>query len=186
MLPGMNSLAVSPTAIQDSELLQWFVVYSKPRKEASAQLHLQHRGIHVFAPKVLLPECLGTQRRLVALFPNYLFVKIRPLQDYYAVLWSPGVSRFVTSQAGVPARLDEGVVAVLMERADTRGIITARPDLKVGQSIEVTRGPFDGLIGIITKPPDSKGRVKVLMQLLNRQPVKVDVPVHSLRATWVV
>ncbi len=165
---------------------QWFVVYSKPRKEASAQFHLQRRGIEVFAPKVLLPECLGRRTSVVQLFPNYLFVKIDPLEDFYTVLWSPGVSRFIASRDGVPAALDEAVVTFLMEQTSEHGIITAHADLQVGQQVEVTRGPFDGLIGIITRPPDAKGRVKVLMQLLNRQPVKVDLPVHSLRATWTI
>ena len=54
----------------------------------------------------------------------------------------------------------------LRERADADGVITARADLKVGAQVEVARGPFDGLIGIITRPPDAKGRVKVLMQLV--------------------
>lgn len=165
---------------------RWYVVYSKPRKEASAQFHLERRGVEVFAPKMLLPAYLERRTRLVPLFPNYLFVKIDPAADFYTVLWTPGVSRFIVSQGGTPAQLDEAIVSFLKERADGEGVITARADLKVGAQVEVTRGPFDGLIGIITRPPDAKGRVKVLMQLLNRQPVRVDVPVHSLRAAWVV
>jgi transcriptional antiterminator RfaH len=182
----MEALAVTPVADQALQPRQWVVVYSKPRKEELAQFHLQHRGIEVFAPKMLLPEYLERRTRLIPLFPNYLFVRIDPVQDFYTVLWSPGVSRFITAQGGAPARLDDAVVRFLRERADTDGVISARADLEVGAQVEVTRGPFDGLIGIITRPPDAKGRVKVLMQLLNRQPVRVDVPVHSLRAAWVV
>ena len=48
------------------------------------------------------------------------------------------------------------------------GVIVARADLTVGSQVEVSRGPFDGLMGIITRPPDAKGRVRVLMRLLNR------------------
>jgi transcriptional antiterminator RfaH len=162
------------------------VVYSKPRKEACAQFHLERRGIEVFAPKMLLPAYLERRIRLVPLFPSYLFVRIDPVEDLHAVLWSPGVSRFVASQRGTPARLDDAIVEFLRNRADAAGVITAHPDLSVGSEVEVTRGPFDGLMGIITRPPDGKGRVKVLMRLLNRHVVTVDVPVHSLRAAWVV
>jgi transcription elongation factor/antiterminator RfaH len=169
-----------------AESRRWLVVYSKPRKEGSAQFHLTRRGVEVFAPKMLLPAYLERRTRLVPLFPSYLFVHIDPEVDFYTVLWTPGVSRFVASQGGTPAQLDPAVVAFLKERADGDGVITARADLKVGAQVEVTRGPFDGLMGIITRPPDAKGRVKVLMQLLNRQPVRVDISVHSLRAAWVV
>ena len=165
---------------------QWCVVYSKPRKETCAQFHLARRGIEVFAPRMLLPEYLHGRTRLVPLFPNYLFVRIDPAGDCSTVLWCPGVSRFVTSQRGTPARLDDAIVEFLRERADAGGVIAARADLAVGSEVEVTRGPFGGLMGIIARPPDAKGRVKVLMRLLNRHAVNVDVPIHALRAAWVV
>jgi transcriptional antiterminator RfaH len=165
---------------------QWFVVYSKPRQEGCARFHLERRGIEVFAPRMLLPAYLERRTRLVPLFPNYLFVRIDPAEQFYTALWSPGVSRFITSQRGTPASLDDAIVEFLRERADGDGVIAARADLAVGTQVEVTRGPFDGLMGIITRPPDARGRVRVLMRLLNRRVVKVDVPVHSLRAVWVV
>jgi len=164
----------------------WVVLYSKPRKEVTAQFHLERRGVEVFAPKMMLPAYSERRAQLMPLFPNYLFARIDPVRDFYTVLWSPGISRFVTVKSGAPAQLDDAVVAYLRERADADGVIQARPDLKVGAQVEVTRGPFDGLIGIIARPPDAKGRVRVLMKLLNRQPVRVDLPVRSLRAAWVV
>jgi hypothetical protein len=39
-------------------------------------------------------------------------------------------------------------------------------------------------MGIIQEPPNARGRVKVLLQLLNRE-TKVDVPVKFVRASWV-
>ena len=182
----MGGLTASEAPMATSPAKHWAVVYSKPRKEASAEFHLERRGVEVFAPKLLLPAYLERKTRLIPLFPNYLFARIDPGEDFYTVLWSPGVSHFVTAQSGAPARLDDAIVTFLRERADENGIVTARIDLEVGAQVEVTRGPLDGLIGIITRPPDAKGRVKVLMKLLNRQPVRVDVPVHSLRAAWVV
>src|SRR5262245_36644750 len=182
----MDAPPAAGTALAPLGSRHWVVLYSKPRKEASAQFHLERRGVEVFAPKMLLPAYFERRTRVVPLFPSYLFARIDPVEDFYTVLWSPGVSRFVPAQTGAPAVLDDTIAAFLREGADGDGIISARPDLKVGAQVEVTRGPFDGLQGIITRPPDAKGRVKVLMKLLNRQPVKVDLPVHALRAAWVV
>jgi transcriptional antiterminator RfaH len=163
----------------------WFVVYCKPHKEAFAQLHLERRGIEVFVPMLRLPEYLERRRRVVPLFPGYMFVNVDIEREFSTVAWAPGVSRFV-SPKGSPAPIDRDVVAFLKSHADEAGVVTARPDLRVGQSVEITAGPFDGLIGIIQRPPNARGRVKVLMKLLNQQPVRVEVPVHLVRTAWVV
>ena len=97
------------------------MVYSKPRKEASAQFHIERRGIEVFAPKMLLPAYLERKTRLIPLFPNYLFVRIDPIADFHAVLWSPGVSRFITSRGEPRRRLDDAIVRFLRDRADAEG-----------------------------------------------------------------
>jgi len=52
-------------------------------------------------------------------------------------------------------------------------------------SVEVNGGPFDGLIGIIQNPPDAKGRVNLLLNLLSRQ-IKVAVPLQYIDSGWVV
>lgn len=164
---------------------RWFVVYCKPHKEDFARVHLATRGVEVFQPKLRLPEYMERRRRVVPLFPSYLFVNIDPYRDFYTVLWSPGVKRFVSTQ-GDPAAVDEAVVEFLKKQADGEGVLAARADLRAGQRVEITDGPFDGLIGIIQRPPNAKGRVKVLMQLLNQRPIKVDVPVQFVRTAWVV
>jgi transcriptional antiterminator RfaH len=164
---------------------RWFVVYCKPHKESLAQLHLERRGVDVFMPLLRLPEYLERRRTVVPLFPGYIFVNVDFENDFSTVAWAPGVSRFVCPQ-GSPAAVDDHVVAFLKSNADDAGIVTARADLRVGQHVEIMGGPFDGLVGIIQRPPNAKGRVKVLMKLLNQQPVRVEVPVHLVRTAWVV
>lgn len=163
---------------------RWYAVYSKPRQEELAQFHLSSKGLEVFLPRLLLPESPRKRKRIVPLFPNYLFVRIRIFsEEYVYVKWSPGVKRFVTFN-DTPAPLDEKIVPFLMQQADPMGIIIARSRLKVGQEVQITGGPFDGLIGIIQEPPNAKGRVKILLKLLNRE-TKVDVPAQFVKSGWV-
>ena len=75
-------------------------------------------------------------------------------------------------------------MSFLMGQAGPDGIIAARSNLKVGQQVMIDGGPFDGLVGIIQEPPNAKGRVKVLLELLKR-PTKVDVPVQFIKAEWI-
>jgi transcriptional antiterminator RfaH len=165
------------------ETNKWYVVYSKPQKEDFAEICLRRRGVEVFLPRLLFPEALGKRRRLVPLFPNYLFTWISDPEQYHCVIWTPGVKRIVSFN-GVPAPLDDNVVTFLKQQASEAGIIGARSNLRVGQEVQITGGPFDGLVGIIEDPPDARGRVKVLMHLLSRE-IRVEVPLRFVNDCWV-
>jgi transcriptional antiterminator RfaH len=158
---------------------QWYVVYSKTRKEPQAQFHLARKGIESFFPRLYLPGSVGGARRIVPLFPNYLFVRLELASESHYVAWSPGVKRFV-SFSDAPLPLEERVVAFLKDNADDEGIITARSQLRRGQEVEISSGPFSGLAAIIQDPPDAKGRVKVLLKLMSRS-ITVKLGVEALR-----
>jgi transcription antitermination factor NusG len=133
--------------MSDIKLKQWYVVYSKSHAEEYAQLHFRLKGLECFFPRLLLPKAAQKHRRIVPLFPNYLFVRIHFLEQFQYVLWSPGVKRLVSFN-GVPAALDEEVVTFIMRQANSEGIITARSNLKAGEEVRVSRGPFQGLLGL--------------------------------------
>ena len=163
---------------------QWYVVYTKPNGEEVACSHLRLKGIDVFFPRLLLPAALGKRKPIIPLFPNYLFVRIQIFEGYHYVAWSPGVKRFVAFNNSIPVPLDVNVVRYLMNQANSDGIIKARSKLKVGEEVLINGGPFEGLIGIIKEPPNAKGRLKVLMDLLSRQ-VQVEVPLSFCNSGWI-
>jgi transcriptional antiterminator RfaH len=163
---------------------QWYVLYSKPQKEEYARFHLSSKGLEVFFPQLLFPHSANKRKRLVPLFPNYLFVRLRLFSEEFSYAkWSPGVSRIVSFN-GAPASIDDGVVDFLMKQANQEGFLEARSSLRSGEEVRMTGGPFAGLVGIIQGPPNARGRVKVLLHLLNRA-TKVDVPVQFIKTSWV-
>ena len=162
----------------------WFAVYTKPQKEAYAELNLRLRGIETFFPKLFLPNTEKRKKQIVALFPHYLFVRCKIISgEYGSIVWCPGVKRLVNFN-GTPAIIDDSIVDFLMSQTGSDGVIAARCNVEVGQTVSIAGGPFDGLVGIIQEPPNAKGRLKVLLQLLNRQ-TNVDIPVQSIKAGWV-
>jgi transcriptional antiterminator RfaH len=162
----------------------WFAVYTKPQKEEYAELNLRLRSIDTFFPKLFLPKAVKRKKQIVPLFPNYLFVHCEIIsEEYGTIVWCPGVKRLVSFN-GTPATIDDSIVEFLMGHAGTDGVIAARCNVEVGQRVSIEGGPFDGLVGIIQEPPNARGRVKVLLQLLNRE-TKVDVPVQFIKASWV-
>jgi len=146
----------------------WYVVYSKPHKEEQVRLHLGLKGIESFFPRLQLPASSGRNKGVAPLFPNYLFVRLDLAAESHYVIWAPGVKRIV-SFGDAPIPLEDGTVQFLKEKADAHGIIRARSQLRAGQQVEISGGPFDGFTGIIENPPNAKGRVKILLKLLSRQ-----------------
>src|SRR4030095_1059809 len=147
-------------------------------------MNLHLRGVETFFPKLFLPKSAKRKKHIVALFPNYLFVCIDVISvEYASVIWCPGVKRIVSFN-GTPAIVEESIIAFLMGQAAADGVISARCNISVGQQVAIDGGPFDGLFGIIQEPPNAKGRVKILLELLSR-PTKVDVPVQFIQANWV-
>src|SRR5262245_11172225 len=162
----------------------WYAIYSKPQKEEEAHLHLQQKGVEVFLPKLLLPSNQKHRRRVVPIFPSYLFARINVHSEEYGyVIWSPGVKRLISFN-GVPAPIDDAVVDFLIKEGNAGGVIPARSNLQIGQEFRINSGAFDGLVGIIQQPPNAKGRVKVLLSFLNRE-TKVEIPVHFVNCGWV-
>jgi transcriptional antiterminator RfaH len=164
---------------------RWYSVYSKPQKERFAQIHLQSKGVEVFLPQLVMPRSSIASRRVVPLFPSYLFVRIDILSGESAyVVWSPGV-KYLVSFNGVPPSIDDDVIQFLKDRADSSGQIQASSNLTRGQRVRVIRGPFEGLEALIERPPDGRGRVKLLLNMLNRQ-VQAEIPIRFVESNWVM
>jgi transcriptional antiterminator RfaH len=157
----------------------WYVIYSKPHKEEQVQMHLGLKGIETFFPRLQLPGCTGRKKGITPLFPNYLFARIDLAAEAHCIIWSPGVKRIV-SFSEQPVPIEGSIIEFLKERADSAGVIHAQSRLSAGQQVEITGGPFDGFVGIIENPPNAKGRVKILLKLLNR-PISVKLGVEFIR-----
>ena len=131
----------------------WYVVYSNPHKEEQAQFHLALKGMKSFSPKLYIPAA-ESRGRICPLFPNYLFVRLHMETECHRIVWTPGVKRIVSFGAE-PIPIDESVIQILQQQADEKGIIRAQSKLTCGQEVEISGGPFDGLMGIIQAPPQS-------------------------------
>ena len=163
---------------------KWYVALTKPRSEEAASFHLGTKGVEVFYPRLVLPVPNRSGRQVVALFPNYIFVHIDAAStEYFQVVWCRGVKRLV-SFGDAPSAVEDTVIDFLRDQADPQGLIVAKSKLKVGDQVQIAKGSFRGLVGIIQEPPDTKSRVKVLMAILSRQ-VQVEVPASYIDVGWI-
>jgi transcriptional antiterminator RfaH len=159
---------------------QWFVLYTKRQQELVAKRHVEQKGCVAFLPMLYQPW-KKRGRTIEPLFPNYLFVRIRYPEEAHITLWTRGMKKFV-SFGPDPAPVDDRIIQFLREKAGSTGIIEARTPLEVGDEIKISGGPFEGLAGVIKNPPDSKGRVRILMNILN-QAAPVSLPIRWVKGS---
>jgi transcriptional antiterminator RfaH len=153
---------------------QWFVVSTKVRREYFAQEQLMFRGVETFLPRIIEPSRVRGKMAITPLFPGYLFLHIDLEQQYFDVVWTPGVRKFVAFGA-LPCPVDGQVVDFLHARTGAEGVLRLERVFHPGERVSIRSGPFEGLVGIIERPVCARGRVRVLMELLRRQ-TRVEVP----------
>ena len=156
---------------------QWYVIQTKPGNEERAKTHLDNQGIETFLP--LFESHQYSNGRIIAgikpLFPNYLFGKLDLGLHYYKVKWTRGINKILGS-GPTPLPISEIVVKTIKDRSGADNIVKLEDELKDGDTVQVTSGPFKSLSGVLQKMMSGKGRVKILLSLIG-----VNVPVQISR-----
>jgi transcriptional antiterminator RfaH len=114
------------------------------------------------------------------MFPGYLFAKFVYSTQHRAVESSHGISGIVRFGDRL-AILPENIVAALQSRVGAEEIVTVDCSLKVGQSVQVIEGPFQGLEAVVTQVLPAKERIRVLFEFLGRS-VEMEIPTGKVLA----
>jgi transcriptional antiterminator RfaH len=102
-----------------------------------------------------------------AMFPGYLFAKFTYSSQHRAVESSHGI-RGIVRFGDRLASLPENIVAALQSTVGAEEIVTLDSSLKVGQSVQIIDGPFQGLEVVVTHLLPAKERIRVLFDFLGR------------------
>ena len=146
----------------------WSVAQTETQREATAARFLKDAGYECYLPRIKI------QKRLVPLFPSYLFVRI--IERWYPVNNTIGVVNLLLA-GDQPAKLKDEIVSDI--RSKERGGIVRlppKPGLKVGQQVRILRGSFENHVGVYDGM-SGKDRERVLLELLGRK-----VPVNFNKA----
>lgn len=146
----------------------WSVAQTETRRENTAAQFLADQGYSTYLPKIRIAH-----KRIVPLFPSYLFVRI--VDRWWNVNKTIGIIGLLTA-GDHPAQVRDGIVETI--RAKERGGIVRLPPpqgLREGQQVRVLRGSFEGHIGLY-QGMSGKDRERVLLDLLGR---KVPVDFHK-------
>jgi transcriptional antiterminator RfaH len=115
-----------------------------------------------------------------AMFPGYLFAKFIYSTQHRAVESSHGI-RGIVHFGDRLATLPENIVAELQSRMGAEQVMSLDCSIKIGQSVEVIEGPFQGLEVVVTHLLPAKDRIRVLFEFLGRS-VEMEVSTAKVLA----
>ena len=172
-------------------MLCWYALHAKPHKERQVESVLTERGIEVYFPTV--PASRRRNRPAErAFFPCYLFAHADlDAVGLWTVHYTPG-ARGIVMFGGVPARVDDSLIAALLERlaradpsSPSAGQVVVDAYGKMiepGDRVVITECPFAELEAIFDRRLSPAGRVRVLIHLMQRW-TAVEMDADALRKT---
>jgi len=142
----------------------WYVLNTKPKKEAQVERLFEEGGFEVYCPKHL------SEKRIKPFFPGYAFLAFEFPAQYQTVKYTRGVKRIVGNDEG-PIPIPEEVVRGLRAR-EKDGLIVLEKygrEPAPGDEVEVMEGPLKGLKGVFKKEAGDRERVMILLNYVSYQ-----------------
>lgn len=162
----------------------WYVVYTHPKEEGRAAVHLVNQGFTVFLPrcKAVRKHARKTETVIVPLFPRYLFIKMDITASRWGRINSTRGVQYIIQSGHKPLTVPAAVIENIQSQTDVKGIVpfSCLSFFTKGKVVEVLKGAFEGCKGIFEELGENE-RVKLLLDFLGRQ-IQVYVPSHVVRA----
>lgn len=157
---------------QTLEPLGWYAIHSHPKQEERASANLRAGSVETFSPKIKIgrtnPYTYVQTYERKPLFPRYIFARFDVNDALRKVLFTRGV-RSVVSFGGVPARVNDGIIALIKSRVGDDGLVEPEEDLTMGDRILIESGPLANLLGIFEREVKGSDRVLILLAAVNYQ-----------------
>ena len=165
---------------------RWYIVNTYSGYENKVKVDLEKRieymnmGEKIF--RVEVPQRSVTQvkggkktEKDEKVFPGYVLVEMIMDEDsWYVVRHTTGVTRFVgTQKYPIPAKDSE--IKKVIGRATTETAQKIELDVKVGDKIRITSGPFAEFVGEITEVYPDKAKIRANISIFSREtPVELE------------
>lgn len=164
-----------------SEKARWYVVHTYSGHENKVKMNIEkiveNRGMEEIILEVKVPteekvEFKNGKKKVKEskLFPGYVLIKMHMTDEsWYLVRNTRGVTGFVGPSSKPIPLTDQEIRAMGVEEP------RVEVDVKVGETIKVTSGPFETFMGTIEHINVEKQTLKVLISMFGREtPVELE------------
>lgn len=177
-----NHVIISDTP---NDKAHWYVVHTYSGHEAKTATTLKQKvyslGLDAFIKEVLIP----TQEKIKItkgkkstinekIFPGYMLIKMEVTDSsWLAVRTTAGITGFV-GMGNKPTRIPDKEVEAIKSFI-TQKMPKFQTSFTLGDTVSIVEGPFNEMIGSISKIDEEKGKVQVLVSIFGREtPVELD------------
>ncbi|MET0153820.1 MAG: transcription termination/antitermination NusG family protein [Candidatus Binatia bacterium] len=145
--------------------IAWYIVQTKPHKEASVERFLRGMVADVFLPRIVERVRAGRtmQRRVSPMFPSYLFACLHIDSLGKTIRYTQGVRDFVRF-GGHAQPVAPDIVDAIRTRVGPRGVFEPPPArFHPGDRLQINAGPLRGLEVVFEREINGRERVAVLL-----------------------
>lgn len=169
--------------IEGTKERAWYAVHTYSGYEDAVARYLKQRVeslamgdkiFQVIVPKEKKIKVKNGKRRMIEekIYPGYVLVEMVLGDDsWYVVRNTPRVTGFVGSDSTTPTPLSKAEIDSLMARMGEGNERKFLVDLKVGDMVRVTDGPFKDYDAKVSEVDSERGKVKVLIPIFGRDTV---------------
>jgi transcriptional antiterminator RfaH len=150
--------------------MNWYAIYTKPRSEEVVSEKLMRAGIEVYNPKLRIRKYIRNHYSEVIepLFPCYIFGRFEPQKYQWMINYTRGVKKIVGDRA-YPWLVAEDIIDFIRSHERDGFIKVSCEEIKEGENVKITEGPFAGLTGIFKKIVKGTERVMLLLNAIEYQ-----------------
>jgi transcriptional antiterminator RfaH len=140
-------------------MLSWYAIRTRPRQEERALENLIYWGIETLAPRLEG----NPARHHSHLFPGYIFARFEGFQMLHNIRFTRGVA-YVVSFGGVPAPINDELIAEIQVRMDKTNVIRNENALSPGDKVMIQSGLLRDFVGVFERNVPSAERVQILLR----------------------
>jgi len=164
-------------------MFRWYVMQSKPRKEALLSERLRIQRINVYLPSIRVKPVNPRARKEQPFFPGYLFVHVDlekiPISEFRRMSGSIGLVCY----GGEPAQVGDTLIREIQTQVEE---ITDAADnyvdrFRAGDLVVIKDGPFAAYKAMFDCRLSGQDRVRVLLELLQGQKMRVELSGRQLQ-----
>lgn len=164
-------------------MVHWYVIHSKPRKEALLRERLRIQRIEVYLPSIRVEPVNPRARKEQPFFPGYLFINVDLEQISVSELRRiPGATGIV-SFGGEPATVGDSLIRTIQRQIDdiTESYNHYVDRFKSGDWVVINDGPFANYRAMFDCRLSGQDRVRVLLELLQGQEMRLELSARQLQ-----
>ncbi|WP_031517432.1 transcription termination/antitermination protein NusG [Desulfofalx alkaliphila] len=165
---------------------KWYVIHTYSGYENKVKANLERRiesmNMEEKIFRILVPmedevEMKNGKKKVTKkkVFPGYVLVEMFMTDDsWYVVRNTPGVTGFVGT-GSKPIPLSDEEVGAIMKQMGEEDPKRTKVSFVIGESVQVTSGPFENFVGSIEEIYPDKGKLRVMVSMFGREtPIELD------------